>query len=97
MRKRPKPKKDFDKKIKADIFIIVDSHSWRKPDEIDIEALGDLLEVNVGIVDFIDQDVSINRPPETYPVDTKLHLSADQNFLYVWVKDRWKRIPLAEF
>jgi hypothetical protein len=48
-------------------------------------------------VQFIDQDISYNRPPNTYPVVTALHLAADSNFLYIWSNDRWKRIPLSEF
>lgn len=55
------------------------------------------LKESVSVVSFEDQNININRPPETYAVDTKLHLAIDQNYLYVWSKDKWKRVPLAEF
>lgn len=97
MKKRIQPKIKVNKKEKANVFITVESPIWRQPNKIDVEALGEILEINIGIVDFIDQDVSINRPPDTYPINSKLEIAVDKNFLYVWVKDRWKRIPLTEF
>ena len=48
---------------------------------------------------FIDQDISFNTSPEKYPTTCGLHMTVDQNFLYVWVPDvnRWKRVPLSLF
>jgi hypothetical protein len=50
-------------------------------------------------VNFKDQHIYPNLPPDVSPVDTTLHLATDLNYLYVWVEssNRWKRIALAEF
>jgi len=96
-KQRAQPKPNIDKRQKGNVFISVNSPSWRQPSNIDIDALSDLLNINVSAVEFEDQDCSINRPPDTFPIDTNLKLAADKNFLYVWTKDRWKRIPLSEF
>ena len=35
----------------------------------------------------------MNNDPNLYePTNDKLSISTDENFLYVWVKNRWKRV-----
>jgi len=101
---RKKPKKSINKSQSGSVFITVNSPTWRQPQELDIKALGELLDlnisdvvVNISAVEFEDQDTSINRPPNTYPIDTDIKMAMDKNFLYVWVNGRWKRIPLSTF
>jgi len=84
-------------------YFEVDGVGWRSPTHISIKSAMDLMELdippeaNVKLVTFDDQDTSINRPPSTYSLSNNLHLSVDENFLYVWVNERWKRIPLSNF
>lgn len=73
---------------------------WRKPVHINIKSIPEILDIepsNVKLVTFDNQDSSITKPPESLPVDEKLHISLDGNFLYVWVIDRWKRVALSNF
>jgi hypothetical protein len=84
-------------------FLEVDANTWRQPQYIKLRDILDTMDLtipeapNVKLVTFEDQDVSINRPPNTYAVDHPLHLAVDENFLYVWINERWKRMPLSEF
>ena len=84
-------------------FLEVNANEWRQPQYIKLRAVLDAMDLtipeapNVRLVTFDDQDVSINRPPNTYPIDHPLNLAVDENFLYVWINERWKRVPLTEF
>lgn len=84
-------------------FLEVDANEWRQPQYIKLRSVLDAMDLtipdapNVKLVTFEDQDVSINRPPNTYPLDHSLNLAVDENFLYVWINERWKRVPLTEF
>jgi len=54
---------------------------------------------SVIMVAYDKQNMMLNLPPNAEPVNTKLQLATDKNFLYVWVEEskRWKRLPLSEF
>ena len=84
-------------------FLEVNAPNWRETQYVPIKTVFELLEIefpaspNVKLVTFEDQDVSINKPPNTYPLDHPLHLAVDENFLYVWINERWKRVPLSSF
>jgi len=93
-----------------DIFFTVDSPSWRNPAMMDISTLCSVLNIsdnveeflkdsstNVFAYEFKDQDVDPTLPPGTSKLDKSLELAVDDNFLYVWIKSRWKRIPLSLF
>ena len=96
----------YAKKVQKDVgnvFIIVDSPSWRQPQHMNIESLCNMLNehqdssANVFVIKFKDQDTNPKLPPDACKLDKKLELAVDDNFLYVWVKNRWKRIPLTKF
>jgi len=103
--------KKHDKKVKKEqvkrdnTFILVDSPTWRSPEHLDLESLRDIMEISKGKNSFVnvfaykfkDQDTEPTLPPGSHKLDKSLELAADDNFLYVWVKNRWKRIPLTEF
>jgi len=79
---------------KRDTFIEVDSQSWRQPEYLSIEELEKTLDSSANI-----RSVSFNGkylPPDANHL-TGLEVATDENFLYVWVKTHWKRIPLSEF
>jgi len=44
-----------------------------------------------------DDNISIYKTPKDDLDDSKLYLRSDENYLYVWVKNRWKKIPLSEW
>jgi hypothetical protein len=101
--------KKHDKKIKGpmgqNISFTVDSPTWREPRHMDIGSLRDILDipnkvdssVNIFAYKFKNQDIEPTLPPGSHKLDKSLELAVDDNFLYVWVKHRWKRIPLSEF
>ena len=82
-------------------YVEIDGIGWRNSSHISIKGIMDFMqldidkETNVRLVAFTNQDVSVNDNSQS-PADN-LRLSMDENFLYVWVKDRWKRVPLSEF
>lgn len=84
-------------------FLEVDGVGWRTKLHMSVKDIMDQMQLdipeesNVTLVTFEDQDTSINRPPNTYPLDHSLNLAVDENFLYVWINERWKRIPLSIF
>jgi|AntAceMinimDraft_10_1070366.scaffolds.fasta_scaffold29554_2 hypothetical protein len=87
-------------------YIEIDGIGWRSPSHISIKNIMDSMQLdipdvsninNVKLVTFINQDISINSPPSSYPKKDNLELTVDDNFLYVWVKNRWKRVPLSDF
>ena len=101
--------KKHDKKIKKEhiqkkdeTFFTVDSPSWRNPRQMDLGSLRQVLEIpdgldssaNVVVYKLKDQDTNPTLPPVTHKIDKSLELAVDDNFLYVWVKNRWKRIWL---
>lgn len=89
-------------------YIPIDSGNWKRPRILTIENFSGLLEIkfneellqrNVTSVDFVNQDVEPELPPNTFKVNTKTHIAIDDNYMYVWVpsKSRWKRIILSEW
>jgi len=46
---------------------------------------------------FIDQNISYSKPPQDASMLTGMHLMTDGNYLYIWIKNRWKRVPLSEW
>ena len=89
-------------------FLLVDSNAFKRPNVITVETLGKVLKLkinvdldskNVSAVQYkgLDQDVSAN--PDKMPISPSLHLSVDENYLYVWVPQigRWKRMLLSSW
>ena len=103
MRKHDKKIKKEHVQKKGDTFFTVDSPSWRSPRQMDLESLRGVLDIpkdssaNVVAYKFKDQDTNPTLPPGTHKLDKSLEMAVDDNFLYVWIKNRWKRIPLNEF
>jgi len=52
---------------------------------------------NIHLVEFENQDTNPALPRHARKLDINLELAIDDNFLYVWIKNRWKRIPLSSF
>lgn len=85
---------------KAETFFEIDSLGWRHPEQLSLGELSQLLDVdtsaNVISYKFKNQDTNPELPPDATKL-SNMEVAADDNFLYVWVKNRWKRIPLSEF
>jgi hypothetical protein len=88
--------------------IQVDSVDWRKPYVITVERLGNEIQLkldedaakrNVTAVKYSGQDLVPDLSPESLPIDSRTHLSVDENYLYVWVPQvqKWKRMPLLDW
>jgi len=84
-------------------YVEIKGMGLRAPIQLSVRNVMNLMQLdipegtNMKLVTFQDQDVSINRPPNTYPLDSDLNFAVDENFLYVWINNRWKRIPISEF
>jgi hypothetical protein len=84
-------------------YVEIDGVGWRNSSHISIKEIMESmqldipLEANVKFVTFKNQDVSVNTTPDNFPIESNLQISMDENFLYVWVSGRWKRVPLSEF
>jgi hypothetical protein len=46
---------------------------------------------------FTNQNILYNQPPENSSKLSGMHMSIDENYLYIWVGNRWKRTPLSEW
>jgi len=91
----------------ADIFIEIESKSWRRPRTLTIQNLGGVLSVklneealaerNVTSVEYVNQEENPELPPDTFRVNTRTHIAVDDNYIYVWVPSlkRWKRALLS--
>lgn len=83
-------------------FFEIDAKGWRAPEYLAIGDLRQLLEIDSSIAisvtahEFDTQATNPELPPNSRKI-TRLELAADDNFLYVWIGNRWKRIPLSEF
>lgn len=135
--------KDLDK---SNVFILVDSNSWKTPNKITLKDFIDnvptiIVEPSINIIyvepsivtiyrdtsiliierepsivfisepvkqieyiapsvfgePFNNQDVSINLPPKNASEVLAMHIAVDDNYLYVWVKNRWKRTLLSNW
>lgn len=124
--------KDLDK---SNVFVMVDSNSWRSPSKISIKDLIDsalsnkfdssvvtihhdtsifiiqkepsiimvhtpmpeinYVAPNVFSEPFINQDISIYTPPKNASELSAMHMMTDDNYLYVWTGNRWKRTLLS--
>ena len=103
--------KDIDK---SNVFIGVDSVSWRSLNKISIQDLIDNIKIDPSTLHievispsqitssvfsekFIDQNITYYKPPKDASLLSGMHLMTDDNYLYVWVGNRWKRTILAEW
>lgn len=46
---------------------------------------------------YTDQNIFFNQPPKDCSTLSGMYMVVDDNYLYIWVKPRWKRIPLSEW
>jgi hypothetical protein len=88
--KIPKPydiSKDIDKKT-----IVLDPHTLKiKVDdsfENDSNVIHDPLKKS---------NINPYKPPKDVSIGSYLHLRSDENYLYIWVGNRWKRVKLEEW
>lgn len=102
--------KDLDK---SNVFIAVDSVSWRTLNKISIQNLLDSVSIDpctlkievhtqylapsIFSESYSNQGISFNSPPQNASELSAMHLSADSNYLYIWVGNRWKRTSLSEW
>ncbi|MCK9446885.1 hypothetical protein M0Q50_08560 [bacterium] len=63
-------------------YVQVNTKNSKRPVDM---SLGDIIKL------------SDNKLPKDAIKIPKMYISADDNYLYIWVKDKWKRIPLSEF
>lgn len=52
---------------------------------------------NVFSESYNNQNILYNHPPVNSSTLTGVHLVMDENYLYVWTKNRWKRVALSEW
>ena len=87
-------------------FIKIDSNQFKRPSIISLECVGkvlqlkinnDLNSLNLSAVQFKNQDKNPELPPDTIPIAVKTHIAIDENYLYVWIGNRWKRALLSDW
>ena len=82
---------NLSKEIDNDTLII-------DPDTLKITVNSSYINTsNVFSEPFDNHNISFNQPPKNASAVSGVHLVADSNYLYVWIENRWKRIPLAEW
>jgi len=80
-------------------FVQLSSAKWKIPEYISINLFEELISKagNVNLREFVNQDSSDNIDIGNLSTKSNLEVSLDDNYLYIWVKDKWKRIPLSSF
>lgn len=83
---------------KSQTFIQIDSPRFKKPGYISLELFEELMEDsnNVKLFEFAGQDSSVNIEPNIKSLKN-LDMSIDENYLYIWVHGKWKRIALLDY
>lgn len=88
----------------VDTFISLESEKWRRPKRISLENIAGLLQVKVSEdkeecsvygLKIENQEIEPLNPPGE--ILQKTYISVDKNYLYVWVENKWKRIPLMDW
>jgi len=97
---------------KSNVFLLVDSISWRSPNKISVQNLVDNIKIDpsslqitvthtnlssVHSASYTDQNISYSQPPIDASTLSGMHMVTDGNYLYVWVGNRWKRSILSEW
>jgi hypothetical protein len=82
---------------KYDISSDIDNHTLIINKESLKVEINPLFKITPSVHDstYSNQDIDYNIPPKNASILTGMHLAADQNYLYVWVNDRWKRCLLS--
>ncbi len=89
-------------------FILADSADFKKPSTISIEKIGEALQLkidddifkkNVSAVEPLNLGINSELSPLDLPISEKIHISVDENYLYVWIQKlgKWKRILLSDW
>ena len=91
-----------------EIFIPLYARGWRQPQSISLSNFANKIEISVNeealskinpnsiaSVPVSNIEIEPKAPPGTKLV--KSYIAIDENYLYVWVGDRWKRTLLAEW
>lgn len=90
------------------IFVPLYARSWRQPQSISLRNFASKIEVEINEEalmklnpDFVTSVPVENfeETPEAPPGATvlKSYIAIDENYLYVWVGNRWKRTLLSEW
>ena len=97
---------------KSNVFLLVDSISWRSPNKISVQNLVDNIKIDpsslqitvthtnlssVHSASYDNQNISYNQPPINASTLSGMHVVTDGNYLYVWIGNRWKRCILSEW
>ena len=97
---------------KSKVFVLVDSLGWRSPNKMSVQNLVDNIKidpsslqitvtpVNLSSVhssSYSDQNISYYQPPNDVSALSGMHMCTDENYLYIWVGNRWKRTTLSEW
>ena len=87
--------------------VVLDNGSWPKLKTISLDNLTKSLQIsanikvspdrNVSSLEFNDQDEFPLKPPTPTAVVNRTFMAVDENYLYVWVNDKWKRTPLSSW
>lgn len=90
------------------IFVPLYSRGWRQPQSISLKNFADKIEISVNeealskinpssvsSVPASDIEIKPTAPPGSKMI--KSYIAIDENYLYVWVGNRWKRTLLAEW
>jgi len=81
------------------LIVPVDSALWRVPHAVSLQELSEILDNNIedknpaNVINLVPDPSAL--PANLEPIST--FIAVDENFLYVWVNDKWKRVPLTEF
>lgn len=83
---------------KSQTYVQIDSPRFKQPGYISLDLFEELMENsnNIKLFEFGNQDTSINKKPDIKSLKN-LDMSVDENYLYIWMNNKWKRIALLDY
>jgi hypothetical protein len=78
-------------------YIPIDNNAWGRSKVLSLQELSDLLSKNYGrgIGNVINVTPDVSSAPHGLDL-IQSYIAIDENYLYVWVKGRWKKVPMME-
>lgn len=79
------------------VFVSLDSISWGAKKILSLQELSNLLSNRAlqGSGNVINLQSNIKEIPENLEIKPA-YIAIDNNYMYVWVNDKWKKIPMMD-
>ena len=92
--KSKKNKKPLDINLDT-TYVSIDSNVWQGNYDLSLRQLLDLLNKHNSIGNVVNVKPDVSKLPENLEL-RQTYIAVSENYLYIWVNNKWKKIPLIE-